>query len=382
MDIRFDGTHRVRHPEETWTILDRLRTSFGVTRIADVTGLDTLGIPVALAVRPAARTRTVAPGGGTSPLLARVAAAMAAVERWHAEYACPAAGPQHAPAAGLQLPYDVRELPQQPGGLLGRHTPLDWVPADDAVTGAASWVPRDCVALDDEADGTWRPPMLRTTAAGLAGGNSYDEAVSHALYELIERRSTAALDAVPAQERAYVDPASVGDPVCAALLERIEESGTRVRIEYVHNDWDLPCFTAHLWSWEFPVPAYGSGAHSSPTVALQRALTEAARDRLAELTGAHEELRPDSAAPGEPAGRRVTWTELCCVFPRPPGFAEDTQERLWLARRIAGVAGRPPLVVDLSTRPEFSVVKVVAPGLGDLTRGPDGIRAPEPEAAP
>lgn len=65
--VHFAGTHRVRHPEETWARLGELRDSFGITRIADVTGLDTLGIPVVAAVRPASRTRPLAYGRGATP---------------------------------------------------------------------------------------------------------------------------------------------------------------------------------------------------------------------------------------------------------------------------------------------------------------------------
>ncbi|MDW6058523.1 hypothetical protein SAZ11_11140 [Streptomyces sp. FXJ1.4098] len=88
--VHFDGTHRVRHPEETWTLINGLRDRFGITRVADVTGLDTLGVPVVMAVRPAAKTLTVSQGKGASLLLARVSAVMESVELWHAEYACPA----------------------------------------------------------------------------------------------------------------------------------------------------------------------------------------------------------------------------------------------------------------------------------------------------
>ena len=55
------GTHRTRHPEQTWSIVAPHLMSFGITRVADVTGLDTLGIPVAMAVRPAASSSAVRP---------------------------------------------------------------------------------------------------------------------------------------------------------------------------------------------------------------------------------------------------------------------------------------------------------------------------------
>ena len=47
------GTHRNREPSETWDRVQAVFGEVGITRLADVTGLDRLGIPVFQAVRPA-----------------------------------------------------------------------------------------------------------------------------------------------------------------------------------------------------------------------------------------------------------------------------------------------------------------------------------------
>src|SRR5919202_3278663 len=83
------GTHRARFPEETWDIIEPKLTRFGITRIADVTGLDTIGIPVALGIRPLARSLSVSQGKGQTSTLAKVSAAMESIELWHAEHAYP-----------------------------------------------------------------------------------------------------------------------------------------------------------------------------------------------------------------------------------------------------------------------------------------------------
>lgn len=90
--VHFDGTHRVRRPDDTWAVLDTLCDAYGITRVGMVTGMDSLGVPVAKAVRPGARTVTVTQGGGVSSTLARVSAVMKSLELWHAEYACPRRG--------------------------------------------------------------------------------------------------------------------------------------------------------------------------------------------------------------------------------------------------------------------------------------------------
>ncbi|MGW1774652.1 YcaO-like family protein [Streptomyces sp. NPDC002104] len=383
--VHFAGTHRVRHPEETWARLGELRDSFGITRVADVTGLDTLGVPVVAAVRPAARTRPVAHGRGATPLLARISAVMESVELWHAEYACPPAEVLRTPARELALPYDVRALPLDPGSLLSEHTPLDWVIGTDLVTGAPVPAPRACVAADDEAGTEWRPPLLRSTGGALAGGNSYEETVVHALYKVIEQdcapapgppaaASRAAASGAPARlaagfdTTAPVDPAGVDDPLCAEVLARLSAAGVRVALTRRANRWALPCFSVGLWSKSFPVPVTAVGVHSDPGIALGRALTGAARDRLRALVGdgpaAASRVRarpPRGARPaGAGAGRLLDWREASA---HAAEFAEDTDEMRWLAGLVTAVTSHRPVAVDLSTETDFRVVKVVAAGL-------------------
>ena len=57
----------------------------GITRLADLTGLDRIGVPVFAAVRPNSRSVATSQGKGLTPDAARAAALMEAVESWHAE---------------------------------------------------------------------------------------------------------------------------------------------------------------------------------------------------------------------------------------------------------------------------------------------------------
>ncbi len=50
------GTHRAQSPEETFRAIKPHLERAGVTRIADVTGLDNIGVPTTLAIRPNALT--------------------------------------------------------------------------------------------------------------------------------------------------------------------------------------------------------------------------------------------------------------------------------------------------------------------------------------
>ncbi|MER6548213.1 YcaO-like family protein [Streptomyces sp. NPDC001250] len=152
----FDGTHRTRPPGQTWQGVKPLLAGFGITRVADVTGLDDLGIPVTMAVRPLARTLSVAQGKGVTLDAARVSGAMEAIEVWHAERALPPVSLTQAAAADLRLPYALADLEQHPGSLMTDRVRLDWITARSAPDDAETLVPLAAVRLGRTVHDDWR----------------------------------------------------------------------------------------------------------------------------------------------------------------------------------------------------------------------------------
>ena len=63
----------------------RIVGPLGISRLADVTGLDRIGIPVVMACRPNARSLAVSQGKGLDRDAARASALMEAIELYHAE---------------------------------------------------------------------------------------------------------------------------------------------------------------------------------------------------------------------------------------------------------------------------------------------------------
>ncbi|MFT7675957.1 MAG: YcaO-like protein with predicted kinase domain, partial [Gammaproteobacteria bacterium] len=57
----------------------------GITRIANVTGLDRIGIPVVMVCRPNSRSVAVSQGKGLTLDAAKASGLMESVESWHAE---------------------------------------------------------------------------------------------------------------------------------------------------------------------------------------------------------------------------------------------------------------------------------------------------------
>src|SRR6476659_196231 len=79
------GTHRTTTPDETFARVASLARQIGITRVGNVTGLDHIGIPVAIAVRPNSRSFSVSQGKGLNLAQARDSALMEAIELFHGE---------------------------------------------------------------------------------------------------------------------------------------------------------------------------------------------------------------------------------------------------------------------------------------------------------
>src|SRR5882724_5588776 len=79
------GTHRSQSLDYTLNHALRLAPVMGITRIANVTGLDAVGVPVVMVCRPNSRSVAVSQGKGIDIASARASGLMEAAELYHAE---------------------------------------------------------------------------------------------------------------------------------------------------------------------------------------------------------------------------------------------------------------------------------------------------------
>jgi ribosomal protein S12 methylthiotransferase accessory factor len=372
--VIFTGTHRVCLPEDTLNMITPLLGHFGITRLADVSGLDVLGIPVVLAVRPLGKTLSVSEGKGSTLTLAKISAAMEAIELWHAENAVPEPEIRDASALDLGLPYAASSLNSHPRSLFTEHTVTNWIMACTAITREAVPVPWSMVQMGRYSREDWLLCSPNASSNGLAAGNTRHEAVIHSLYEIIERDATDGLSRVPAHERACVDLHTVNDAWCAEMIGRILDAGAWLEVAEAPNRFGVPCFAAYIWVEEMSSSiAIGSGAHSDPAVAFSRAVTEAAQSRLTTISGSRDDIlprtyiQPEGALP-RPAttGIMTDWNELISQYDWL--FATDEDEEAWVAQLVKTVTGSEPMVIDLSASADLAVVKVICPGVNYLVR--------------
>ena len=78
-------THRLRDPRQTLSIVQPFLRDMGITRIANLTGLDRIGLPTVMVARPNSRSVAVSLGKGLSLHAAQASGVMEAIESWHAE---------------------------------------------------------------------------------------------------------------------------------------------------------------------------------------------------------------------------------------------------------------------------------------------------------
>ena len=64
-------------------------TTVGITRVANITGLDHVGVPTWMIVRPLSRSLTVSQGKGLTHELAKISGIMESIELYHAEHFTP-----------------------------------------------------------------------------------------------------------------------------------------------------------------------------------------------------------------------------------------------------------------------------------------------------
>jgi ribosomal protein S12 methylthiotransferase accessory factor len=306
--VKRPGLHRSRTPEETLALLRPLLWErFGVTRLATVTGLDRIGVPVVMAVRPNSRTLAVSQGKGVDLAAARVSALMESIEMWHAEHhrlpRTMAAWTELTELAGRDVDggvpdvLDPRALPRSMESLWRPERPLPWVVGDDVVTGRPTWVPYELVHADTRLPQPEGTGCFTRNTNGLASGNTRAEALLHALCELVERDADALfrLDGARHAE-GRLDLGTVDDPVAVELLERYDAAGIDVIAWDVTSDVGVATFQVVISDRTAdpvfrPTPAaYGAGTHPDRASALVRALTEAAQSRLTHIAGSRDDL--------------------------------------------------------------------------------------------
>jgi YcaO-like protein with predicted kinase domain len=167
----FGATHRTVSPEETWERIVPLLPRYGITRVADLTGLDRIGLPVAAAIRPLSRSVVVAAGKGVSLAAAKVSAVMEAIECAHAEtIELPLTFASRNEIVARGAAPELATLPQMRGSVVTDDTRLLWI-GGNTLAGVAIMVPYELVHAHYCPYALPAAGMFQATTNGLSSGN-------------------------------------------------------------------------------------------------------------------------------------------------------------------------------------------------------------------
>lgn len=348
--------------------LDPLLPALGITRVANVTHLDYIGIPVCMAVRPASRTLSVWQGKGSSLAAAKVSAIMEAAESFFAEQMRPGVGLSLGEASRqsdhlLPAPLTLRRLDPK--------AEIRFVAGVDLLTDRAVFVPDELVRVDYGVPRARGYGWFRSSSNGLACGNDRDEALLHAVCELVERAALVRWrQAEPERREACrVAPAHLGDRTAAALLARLAAARMSVRLFDLTFAYGIPCYYCVIDDRNGRPPFLGlfagSGCHPAPEVALCRALAEAAQSRLTDIAGARDDIVPGDYS-------LISWERnLASLF---VGDDEDDEDRAALAPPAADLVPQNSVAQDLASVLSHLATRRIGPLVAvDLTDPAIGI---------
>jgi ribosomal protein S12 methylthiotransferase accessory factor len=304
-------------------LVPSLRERYGITRVANITRLDRVGIPTFCAVVPDSPAFiSVYNGKGTSNEAALIGAVFEAVERQVA--ANPQLPIRRERVSKLRQSLDLDRM----GLRAAEDLRVDCVEGFDLLDGRSVLVPLAAV------QSPWAGEHIlpATTSNGLASGNTLLEATYHALCEVIERhlwslyhlrcellprmlQGDGARDFSLAFELAF----PTGNAGVDSLAKGFSDAGLCLRVTYLEDAVLPPAMLACVAEpgANPPMCHIGLGCSLSPAHAAIRAMTEAAQSRLTDIQGAREDaLRVGDA----PIGSIPTHTRRLAEAPKNRWF--------------------------------------------------------------
>ena len=373
-----DGTHRTISPAQTVQNAHPHLTAMGITRVANVTGLDRIGIPVVNAIRPNSRSLSVSQGKGLSLMAAKASAIMEAIEGFHGEEIdLPLLEGTFAQLTTHHRLIDTRGLAYLRGTRFDPHRSIHWAKGQDLLSGDAVWLPSELAHTDYTLPRLPNAGCFVASTNGLASGNHPVEAITHGICEVIERDAHTLWDHQPFDRKAatLVELDSVTDKDCRFVIEALQSAGMSVGVWNMTSDTGIATFYCLITDAQIKGGHSGGGAgtHLSRDVALLRALTEAVQVRTNYITGARDDLRHDEyEAAGVEEKTRYAQALMAAQpaqavqFGEVPSQTFDTLEEDldWLLSRLVSVGITEVISVDL-TKPEFNIPvhRIVIPGL-------------------
>ncbi|MBA4396771.1 MAG: methanogenesis marker 1 protein [Syntrophus sp. (in: bacteria)] len=368
-------THRSKSPADTFRFIDGMKETLGMNSFRDATSLDRIGLPVFTCwrIRPD-QSKTWHTGKGLTAVQAQVSLTMEAIERYCSEF--------RDEYRGRLILDSYRNLKKKSLAVLDPATLIlpqfsqyaqddvfYWVSGYDLIGGEEILAPACAVYhpfhLDDK-------PLINTHTDGIASGNTMEEAVFHALMEVIERDAWSivkfsgdACDAIAVEDRPE-------NQFLLDIVDKFNRADIEITAKDITSNIGIPVIAAFSQDLEQEsmIPIDGFGAHLDPKVAMARALTETATTRALFIQkygfdGLREDLPAyyfmDSA---EEDFRFFAHAEKA-LAELEVGYHDDLLEDIKKSAGILQSHGYERLIVVDMTRPDCGLptVRVIVPGM-------------------
>ncbi len=289
----FGCTHQSIAPEDTIKFVEsKLRTA-GVTRVAEITHLDRVGIPVYTAIRPDAAEGAVSiyAGKGATKTQAKASAMMESFERYSAELnnddrknfvygIFDDSSHEYVSPNSLILPNLLFD-PET--------SEMEWVRSTNLKNGQIVLVPANAVYHPYIPENNVK--IFQSNTNGLASGNQVEEAVFHGMMEVVERDAWSIFESKH-QQKPEICCENTDNEIIKNILAMFKKAGIHVKLVDLTADIKITTVAAVSDDTILKDPALltlGVGTHLDPEIAVIRALTEVAQSRATQIHGTRED---------------------------------------------------------------------------------------------
>jgi len=400
---------RIKPVEETIKTILPVSSNIGITRLADITNMDILGIPNFSAVLPGTEDYIwVYSGKGPTRMDAKASALMESIER----YSSLPSGNRNKMIQGSYKEVSKVSKILHPSNVVepmileyDDEMIMDFLSGYDLVNNDRILIPAPLALFRYSP----KPPAINPFAYhhtnGLASGNVLEEAICHSLCELIERDATSlaelnasalpynflrtmtkylsdnGLEIDPVDGTEFVDDDSKYPDVdisnidfkpISNLVKKFNDAKIPLIIKDITSPIGVPTFNASSIEWiteDYGYLAEGHGTHPDARIALLRAITEVSQTRAANIQGARDDLRKISYGNSN-SDEKKTWqfmkSKNTIQFSEIKSFIHDDilDDINFILSRLVSNGLKQVIVVDL-TNPQLMipVVRTIVPGL-------------------
>ena len=418
-----NGTSRIKPAHETLNNVMPISKKIGVTRLADITDMDVLRIPNYSAVVPGTEDYIwVYSGKGPTKRHAMASALMESIERYSSLPSGWLGKFVRSSYSELSKTHKVLhpdKIVEPMRFVYHTNMMMDWLPGHDLVSGEEIMVPASIALFRYTPSPPAINPFSYFHTNGLASGNVMEEAVCHALCEVIERDAmsladlrasaipfhilrtivhslnAAAFSVSPILSDRFVDDPSIFPDVdieeinfepVKSLVEKFRQAGISLMVKDITSDIGIPTFNASSVEWishDYGYLAEGHGTHPDARIALLRAITEVSQTRAANIQGARDDLRKikynDKNTDDRRAWQFLRSTKKIKFSEVPTFFNEDILDDINLILyQLKNVGLNQVIIVDLTNQDVgIPVVRAIVPGLETfkITKSVMGLRA-------